>query len=1012
MLAANTQKSPYWKVVQEFQLGYAPTTITLYESTRTGMRCVVVDQKGPIVNGYFALATEIHDDSGAPHTLEHLCFMGSKSYPYKGLLDKLATRAHSRLNAWTATDSTVYTLKSAGWDNFAQILPVYLEHLIVPNLTDVACYTEVHHIDGDGKDAGVVYSEMQGVQNTQRELMDLRAKRLMYPEGDGFRYETGGMMEQLRVLTASRIREFHKAMYQSKNMCLVLAGAIDHINLHNVLDGFEETILDEVPKLVDPFTRPWLGSKPTPLLSQTTVEKVNFPDEDESMGEILVGLLGPNRNDRIACTALEVLLSYLCGSTISVMQKTLVEHEQLCSAIDYTIAMRPRAAMWLTLSAIEVEKLETVETRLFELLKHTAANGFDMAYMQDCIVRMRRQTLLKCEDAGDLFPNRIIGDHLFGPRDGNGLKELASIKDIGILQAWTDSQWRDFLSKWLSDAYHVTILGLPSRELSEKITHDEKARVQAQRKRLGEKGLNELEEKLAAAKAENDKLIPDFVHEQFPVPNIDSVHFISTVTARSGAARKMGKLDNAIQRLVDKDDTGSPLFIHFEHIPSDFVRIEVWMCTSSVPVELKCLLTLYMKNFFTSPVCKDGQRMEFDDVVLGLERDTVYYNISSNEENTEMLNISFCTEPSGYRRTIGWIRTLFFDAIHDPLRLRASLAKILADLPNEKRSGENMLMACYIALAYDHSSSGRARSTLAKASYLNRMHKLLEDSPEEVIAKLSSLCAALHRPENFRIKIAANIETLENPVSSWTFFTDSLDATRALEPLDNCCRCLSKVGKNPGSTAVIIPMSAINSSFAMLVSDGPNAYSSTDFPAFFVAQSYMNTVEGPLWAAVRGSGLAYGIHFSHMIATGKIFLRINRSPDAYKAYAAAKEQVEDYSSGKLPLDQGAIQGAVSKIILDVVKEQPTASAAAELSYVNQVMREVEKDFGQNLLKRVQRVTPNQIVKAMRKYMLPVFEPQTATLIVTCAESMGLGVLKNFKEVGFSAKIQTLDQLQD
>ena len=120
--------------------------------------------------------------------------MGSKNYQYKGLLDKLATRAYSTTNAWTAVEQTAYTLDTAGWDGFAQILPVYLEHVIVPTLTDAGCYTEVHHVDGTGHDAGVVYSEMQGVQNDQQELMELRARRLMYPEGNGFRYETGKIL--------------------------------------------------------------------------------------------------------------------------------------------------------------------------------------------------------------------------------------------------------------------------------------------------------------------------------------------------------------------------------------------------------------------------------------------------------------------------------------------------------------------------------------------------------------------------------------------------------------------------------------------------------------------------------------------------------------------------------------------------------------------------------------------------------------------------------------------------
>ena len=34
----------------------------------------------------------MHPDDGLPHCLEHLVFLGSKSYPHKGVLDKLAPR--------------------------------------------------------------------------------------------------------------------------------------------------------------------------------------------------------------------------------------------------------------------------------------------------------------------------------------------------------------------------------------------------------------------------------------------------------------------------------------------------------------------------------------------------------------------------------------------------------------------------------------------------------------------------------------------------------------------------------------------------------------------------------------------------------------------------------------------------------------------------------------------------------------------------------------------------------
>ena len=289
----------HFQKTQHYKVQYSPHSISEYVSKRTGMRVVVVDQKGPKVLGSFAAATEIWDDSGSPHTLEHLCFMGSRSYPFKGLLDQLATRGYSTTNAWTATDHTAYTLETAGYAAFAKILPIYLEHIVLPTLTDSGCYTEVFHIDGEGHDAGVVYSEMQGVQNTQAEIMELRSKRLMYPEGVGFRYETGGMMEQLRVLSAERIRQFHREMYQPKNLCLVIIGQVDQSHLLHTIDLFEDSIISQIPSPDAPFKRPWLHSRDPLSLTQTVIESVEFPEEDEGVGEISIKYFGPTCNDQV-----------------------------------------------------------------------------------------------------------------------------------------------------------------------------------------------------------------------------------------------------------------------------------------------------------------------------------------------------------------------------------------------------------------------------------------------------------------------------------------------------------------------------------------------------------------------------------------------------------------------------------------------------------------------------------------------------------------------------------------
>ena len=77
-------------------------------------------------------------------------------------------------------------------------------------------------------------------------------------------------MENLRVLTADRIRAFHKEMYQPKNLCLVLVGEVDQEHMIQTLDEFEEGILDDIPRPDAPFKRCVLSS--SPLTSLTSLQ--------------------------------------------------------------------------------------------------------------------------------------------------------------------------------------------------------------------------------------------------------------------------------------------------------------------------------------------------------------------------------------------------------------------------------------------------------------------------------------------------------------------------------------------------------------------------------------------------------------------------------------------------------------------------------------------------------------------------------------------------------------------
>ena len=409
----------------------------------------------------------------------------------------------------------------------------------------------------------------------------------------------------------------------------------------------------------------------------------------------------------ILASALSVLLTYLAGSSASVLENTLVEKEQVASAVYYSTESRPDTVIQFTLSSVDAATISDVELRFFEVLRNVASEKLDMTYMTDCIRREKRQLKYHAEVSGTFFTDSIINDFLFGNRDGSTLRELESLRVFDELEAWTDPQWKQCLRKWMTDAPHITILGKPSAKLSKKLETEEKARVAAQKERLGEEGLEELGKKLAEAKAENDREIPKQILEQFEVPDTSSIHFIDTTTARSGAARKMGYLDNLIQKIIDRDDYDLPLFIHFEHVQTNFVHISLLMNTGAIPIPLRPLLSIYLENFFSTPILRNGKRIEFEQVIMDLEKDTVDYGIESGTSlgNPEMLRIRFLVEIEKYDTAIRWLRDLLWDGIFDLTvcvgrqsifhvsnlltnkRLKATTARLLSDIPEEKRSG-------------------------------------------------------------------------------------------------------------------------------------------------------------------------------------------------------------------------------------------------------------------------------------------------------------------------------------
>jgi Zn-dependent M16 (insulinase) family peptidase len=154
-----------------------------------------------------------------------------------------------------------------------------------------------------------------------------------------------------------------------------------------------------------------------------------------------------------------------------------------------------------------------------------------------------------------------------------------------------------------------------------------------------------------------------------------------------------------------------------------------------------------------------------------------------------------------------------------------------------------------------------------------------------------------------------------------------------------------------------------------------------------VAIGYLETVEGPLWNAVRGAGYAYGSFFSRNVESGVINYKVYRSPDASKAIIASRDAISKIANEEVPIDKHLLEGTISQIVVSFADEQSTMPGAAQQNFVQSVFRQLPKDWSKDILKRVREVNEDEIRQALKDIIMPCFEPGKSNVVITCAKLM-------------------------
>ena len=338
-----------------------------------------------------AFKTVPKDSSGVAHILEHTALCGSRRYPVRDPFFSMLKRSLSTfMNAFTASDWTMYPFSSQNHTDFYNLMDVYLDAAFFPRLDELSFKQEGHRLEieetsGDGiklEYKGVVYNEMKGAMSSPDQVMGRFLLNALYPDTT-YSFNSGGEPSDIPKLAHQQLKDFHKRHYHPSNAYFYTYGDIP---LEKHLAFIEEKVLGEFEK-IDPDTdvesQPrW--DKPRVATYYYALDKNEDPTRK---CQAAVAWLQTDILETYEVLALSLLEQVLAGNSASPLRKALID-SGLGSAISDNagFAADNRDTMFsIGLKGVEADAAEKVEKIVMDVLENLAREGIDPELVESAI---------------------------------------------------------------------------------------------------------------------------------------------------------------------------------------------------------------------------------------------------------------------------------------------------------------------------------------------------------------------------------------------------------------------------------------------------------------------------------------------------------------------------------------------------------------------------------------------------------------------------------------------------
>ncbi|XP_032205756.1 presequence protease, mitochondrial isoform X2 [Mustela erminea] len=270
------------------------------------------------------------DSTGVPHVLEHTVLCGSQKYPCRDPFFKMLNRSLSTfMNAFTASDYTLYPFSTQNPKDFQNLLSVYLDATFFPCLRELDFWQEGWRLEHENpKDPqtpltfkGVVFNEMKGVFTDNERIFSQHLQNRLLPDHT-YSVVSGGHPLCIPDLTWEQLKQFHATHYHPSNARFFTYG---NFPLEQHLKQIHEEALSKFEKIEPntavPAQKPW--DKPREF--HITCGPDSLAAGSSGHTTVGVSFLLPDITDTFEAFTLNLLSSLLISGPNSPFYKALIE---------------------------------------------------------------------------------------------------------------------------------------------------------------------------------------------------------------------------------------------------------------------------------------------------------------------------------------------------------------------------------------------------------------------------------------------------------------------------------------------------------------------------------------------------------------------------------------------------------------------------------------------------------------------------------------------------------------